>query len=364
MYKTVQKKWVKMPDISRTLTGCLLLPLFFLALSGCQKDMPVRETIVQDTTVPNVWPSPPKPPRIVYEYSISQPDDIGWSPSFIEKTVTFFAGRRNNRNMVRPYGIVIGAEEVLCVADPGARRIHKFYLAQQKYDEITEFREQELVSPIGVALDVQGKLYVSDSALRRVFVYDREGKAQLEIGNDATLQRPTGIAIDSLSERLYVVDTLDHSIKVFSLNGSFLFSIGKRGEGEGNFNFPTALAFDRAGKLYINDSLNFKVQIFKPDGTFISLFGKHGDGTGEFSKPKGVAIDSKGNIYVTDAIFDRVQMFNTRGELLLTFGESGQAPGQLWIPTAIYIDKRDRIFVADSYNKRVQVFQYLGGEGV
>lgn len=359
--KTLQKIRALMRCITNAPVPVLLLTVLFFAFSGCQMGAQVQVGVMQDVPVSLMWPPPPEPPRIEYLYNISKPDDVGWSPSFFEKTIAFFAGHHKNRMMVRPYGIIIGPDEVLCVADPGARIVHKFYLKEKAYKKITEFSKQELVSPIGVALDTRGMLYVSDSSLRRIFVYDRKGKSVRKIGSDALLQRPTGIAIDPSSGRLYVVDTLAHAIKVFSLDGSFLFSMGKRGKGEGAFNYPTAITLDKDGNLYINDSMNFRVQIFKPDGTFSGLFGKHGDGTGEFSNPKGVALDSEGHIYVTDAIFDRVQVFNTAGELLLTFGEAGQAPGQFWIPTALYIDSTDRIFIADSYNKRVQVFKFLSG---
>ena len=361
--KTLQKIRTFTRCITNAPVPVILLAMFFSVFAGCQISGQVKDNgVQQDASVPLVWPQPPEQPRIEYLYDIRGPADVGWSPSFFEKTVSFFAGHHKNRMMVRPYGIIIGSDEVLVVADPGARLVHKFYLKEKKYKTISEFRKQGFVSPIGVAFDAHGTLYVSDSALRRIFVYDRKGTALRKIGSDALLQRPTGIAVDPSSERLYVVDALAHAIKVFDLDGNFLFSMGKRGDEAGTFNYPTALALDKDGNLYVNDSLNFRVQIFKPDGTFSGLFGKHGDGTGEFSKPKGVALDSEGNIYVTDAIFDRVQVFNTAGELLLTFGEAGQAPGQFWIPTALYIDSTDRIFIADSYNRRVQVLKFLGGD--
>lgn len=364
--ETEDKPLQKIRALKRRITNppVFLLAVLFFVFFGCQMRGQVKEDAVGEVSVPLMWPLPPEQPRIGYLYDISGPADLGWSPSFLEKTVAFFAGQHKNRMMVRPYGIIITPDEVLAVADPGARLVHRFYLKEKKYKKITEFRKQELVSPIGVALDARGRLYVSDSALKRVFVYDRKGTALREIGSDALLQRPTGIAVDPSSGRLYVVDSLAHAIKVFDRDGSFLFSIGKRGNGAGAFNYPTAITLDKEGNLYINDSLNFRVQIFKPDGRFLRLFGKHGDGTGELSNPKGVALDSEGHIYVTDAIFDRVQVFNTAGELLLVFGEAGQAAGQFWIPTALYIDGTDRIFIADSYNKRVQVFKFLGGEGL
>ena len=236
-----------------------------------------------------------------------------------------------------------------------------FDLQECRYDMIKKFNKEDFISPIGVTMDSKGFLYISDSILKTVFVFNEEGDPERKIGGTDQLVRPTGIAIHPLLQRLYVVDTNAHLIQVFDLTGGFLHSIGKRGAGEGAFNYPTSLSIDREGLLYVTDSLNFRIQVFKADGEFLYLFGKHGDGMGEFSHPKGVALDSEANIYVTDAIFDAIQVFDKTGTLLLFLGEAGQGPGQFWIPTELFIDHTDRIFVADSYNQRVQVLRFVGG---
>lgn len=335
---------------------------FLLVLSfgwgGCGKPSP---TSVQVSTPSLVWPLPPEKPRIQYLYSISKPEDINISPSFFEKALGFLAGKKSSRQMVRPFGTYFSRSEILYVTDPGIGVIHQFDIKNQRYNQISKYGKKRLASPIGVIMDESGLLYLSDSVLRKVFVFGPKGEPVREIGGENRFVRPTGIAIHPSLKRLYVMDTMAQSIQVFDLEGNFLFSFGERGRGEGEFNFPTSLVIDRSGNLYVNDSLNFRVQVFNPDGKFLSLFGKHGDGRGEFSSPKGIALDTEGYIYVADAIFDSVQIFNNRGELLLYFGEAGQGPGEFWIPTSIFIDQANRIFVADSYNQRVQVFKFLGG---
>lgn len=319
---------------------------------------------LQDLDVNLVWPSPPEKARIKYLYSIAKPEDIGWSPSFFEKAFRIFAGAKAPRQIVRPLGIFCSRDETLYVADPGIRLVHKFDLQARRYEQIRNYDKQDFLSPVGVVMDEQDNLYISDSMLQRIFVFTPGSKPLLAIGAKDQLLRPTGIAIHPLLKRLYVADTTAHSIKAFDLKGNFLYSIGRRGNGQGEFNFPTSLAIDQDGKLFVNDSLNFRIQAFGPDGEFLFLFGKHGDGMGEFSQPKGLAFDRENNIYVTDAIFDAVQIFNHNGDLLLSFGEAGQQPGQFWIPTSIFIDQTNRIFVSDSYNQRVQVFKFLGGSGL
>ena len=53
------------------------------------------------------------------------------------------------------------------------------------------------------------------------------------------------------------------------------------------------------------------------DGKFLSSFGRHGNGSGDFAQPNGVGVDSEGHIYVVDALFDCVQIFDTKGRFLI-----------------------------------------------
>ena len=336
------------------------LVLLAVLCCGCARQ---PAEALRTASAPPVWPPPPEAARIQYLYSITRPADIGSATSLLGKVARAITGARIAPQVVRPYGMCLAPGDILYVADPGIQAVHRFDLKERRYDQIKKFGKQKFLSPIGVTMDSTGRLFISDSLLRTIFVYSAQGEPEEQIGTEDQLLRPTGIAIHPLLERLYVVDTSGHSIQVFDLAGTFLFTIGGRGTGEGAFNFPTAISIDSEGILYVNDSLNYRVQAFDADGRFLYLFGRQGDGMGEFSHPKGIALDSKGHLYVTDAIFDAVQIFDREGTLLLSFGEAGQDPGHFWMPSSIHIDATDRIFVADSYNQRIQVFRFLGGEG-
>jgi sugar lactone lactonase YvrE len=318
---------------------------------------------LQESEKPVLWPPPPEEPRIKFLYSISKPQDIGYEKGFFEKVLGVFAGSQGQRQMVRPHGLYFSKDEVLYVTDPGLHMVHVFDLKAHKYNQIKKHEKKEFLSPIGVDMDSRGNLYVSDSMLKRIFVFGPNGKSSVEIGKEENLLRPTGIAVQPELKRLYVVDTVAHMIKVFSLSGEYLFNIGGRGIEEGKFNYPTSLVIDKKGRLYVNDSLNYRIQVFESDGSFLYSFGKHGDGLGEFSQPKGIALDSEDHLYVADAIFDSIQVFDPSGALLLSFCDAGHGPLNLWLPSSIYIDKFNRIFVSDSYNQRVQVYKFLGENG-
>jgi DNA-binding beta-propeller fold protein YncE len=311
----------------------------------------------EDAAKGPVWPPPPQEPRIQFLKSLSGPADMGLKKSWLRRTVdTLFGTQEGGATMLRPYSVFSDGGRIY-VTDPGISALHIFNPPGKDYSLIRKFREEPLISPIGVTADTYS-VYLTDSVLKKVFVFDKEGTPQRVIGTPELFIRPTGIATDA--DRVYVVDTYGHSVFAFGKKeGNVLFQFGKNGQGHGEFHYPTNIFVGKDGLLYITDSLNFRIQIFDREGNFLSAFGKHGDAAGNFSKPKGIAVDSEGHIYVADADFDNIQIFDRDGKLLLVFGKTGRGKGEMVLPAGISIDDRDRIYVADSYNKRLQIFQYL-----
>jgi DNA-binding beta-propeller fold protein YncE len=204
----------------------------------------------------------------------------------------------------------------------------------------------------------EGYLF-TDSKLNKVFLLSADGKKIIPFGDAVNLNRPTGIAYSQLTNEVWVVETGAHRVSVFSRSGKLIRTIGERGDGRLQFNFPAYIWIDKAGRIYIVDSMNFRVQILSEDGNFVSSFGKQGDATGSFARPRGIATDSQGNIYVVDALFNAVQIFNIKGELMYYFGSLGSENNQFRLPSGIFIDNEDNIYVSDSYNSRVQIFKLL-----
>jgi DNA-binding beta-propeller fold protein YncE len=305
-----------------------------------------------------VWPGPPADAKIRFVRSIRSSHDVGVKSSLFTKMIRSISGEEDSEEqMVRPYGVYSDGDRVY-VTDPGLSLLHFFDFRDNRYLQITRAKNWSLESPVGVVVDGDGQIFVTDSVLKRVFTFNRDGKYLGEIGSPDIFQRPTGIALQD--DRIYVVDTQGHKVMVFSQNGGrLLFQFGKNGSKEGEFHYPTHIFASSDGHLYITDSLNFRIQIFDRDGNFLSAFGSLGDAVGDFAKPKGIAVDSDGNIYVADSQFDNVQIFDQSGRLLLSLGGSGSQNGRMSLPAGIFIDKNDRLYVTDSYNRRVQVFQYL-----
>jgi tripartite motif-containing protein 71 len=90
---------------------------------------------------------------------------------------------------------------------------------------------------------------------------------------------------------------------------SFITKWGSKGEGDGQFVSPGAVAVDSSDNVYVADQLNHRIQKFDSNGTFITKWGSRGEGDGQFTHPEGVVADSSGNVYVADASNNRIQKF-------------------------------------------------------
>ncbi len=332
--------------------ACLLFLLGTL-LTGCF--VPIQESREEVQNI-LIWPPPPQPTRITFLKEIVFPRDIRRKTGWWSSVKEFIFGK-NLPFIVRPYGLTVDENDNLLIADPGIGLVHIYNLQDGTYRRLPgEKDDLVMLSPIDVDLDSVGRVYVSDSAAKKVYVFDNEGKLEKTMGE---FLRPTGLAVNKALSRIYVVDTMGHRVRAYGTNGKHLFDFGQRGKDTEEFNYPTNISLDREGNVYITDAMNFRVHVFDQDGHYLYDFGRAGDGPGTFSKPRGLGVDSEGHIYVVDALFNNVQIMNSEGQPFLFFGKPGVRPGEFSLPAGLFIDDRDRIFVADSFNQRIQVFQYV-----
>ncbi len=305
-----------------------------------------------------VWPPAPDLARIRYVATITGPKDIGAGPSWLARAASVLVGRKREPRVLRPRAMVVDRSGRLLVADPEQRMVHVFDVGRRKYSYL---EPAPFASPVGLAVGSADEIYVADSGRRRVFVYGPDGKRRATLGlagGKEIFRRPTGVAVGP-DGRLHVVDTAACTITTLNPQGGVERVIGRRGTGQGEFNFPTDVAAGRDGRLWVVDAMNARLQLFDPAGHFVREFGSRGNGTGDVDKPKGVAVDSDGHVYVAEAMHDVVQIFDQEGRLLLVVGQTGNRAGEFSLPSGVYIDGADRLYVADALNGRVQVFQYV-----
>ena len=323
-----------------------------------------------------VWPDPPDVARIRWieqyrgEPKSAQPVEA--KPKKKESWMLRVAGIQPveiskadlKYKLVRPYGVAIDSKGNIYAADTYVGAVFIFNPETKAVDFIRNGREARFKALIGLAIDDADRLFVTDSGLQRIFVFDASHKFQATFGTDR-LERPSGVAVDNKNRFLYVSDVLKNNVVVYDLDTfKYLRTLGgppqKIGDDTpGTFARPTNLAVGPKGEVFVSDTLNGRIQVFDADGTFLNTIGKPGDGPADFARPKGIATDSDGHLWVADADQNRVKVFDRQGHLCAFFGEYGYFPGQFALPSGIAIDKNNRVIVAEQVlNGRLQVFRY------
>jgi sugar lactone lactonase YvrE len=170
---------------------------------------------------------------------------------------------------------------------------------------------------------------------------------------------PTGVALDS-SGILYVADSYNHRLQRITPTGGVAL-IGTRGGGRGQFLSPQGVATDARSAFYVVEGGNNRVQKFSDQGVLELIFGRAGSGTGEFRNPTGIAIaPTTGDIYVADTGNSRVQRFDAHGNYLATLGGRGGIYVPLVSPQSVAVDSWDNLYVADTFAHQIVQYDALG----
>ncbi len=319
-----------------------------------------------------MWPAAPEVPRFMYAGQLlgeanfrpaeAEANGVG---RFLRRLAAWVIGEQKPTVLQRPQSGTVDAAGRILVTDASRQAVFVFdttageLLVWDKADGLANF-----VSPNGIASGADGQILVADAQLGIVARLDSRGNPGRAIGR-GMLKRPTGLAYDAVQKRIFVADTYAHDIKIFDNDGQLLKVIGRQGEGKGEFNYPTFLAF-ASGELYVADTLNSRIQVFADGGDRWRLsFGRRGMYVGNLVRPKGITVDTDGNIYVVESYYDHLLVFNRNGDFLMAIGGLGQQTGNFYLPAGAWADTRNRVFVSDMFNGRVVVFQYLetGGDG-
>ena len=258
-----------------------------------------------------------------------------------------------------------------------------------------------LGSPMGLAVDARGNIYISDTLNHRVRRVDiRTGEIDTVAGtgkkgfeNDggnadmATLNGPTGLAFDSLGN-LYIADTGNNRIRKIDRHSGFLVNVAGNGEtgDSGDFdlaqnarlNKPSALVFDSYGNLFIADTGNHQVRWVEPKRHLIFTIagtGKRGfSGEGDrkctdsaFSNPTGLAVDKDGRLYISDTDNQRIRRLTVESRMdskVVTVAGSGERGyngdgldawnTDLAYPGAMVITRHNLLYFVDTGNNLVR----------
>ena len=181
----------------------------------------------------------------------------------------------------------------------------------------------------------------------------------LEDNETHIFQSPRSIAVNENGD-LFILDQRENSIYKFDEKGHFLATIGREGQGPGEFQIPYDIVF-KNNTLYVADFGNRRVQCFEEKGKYISDFQVRGN----FVK---IAVDSKGNIYLpyyTDQFL--VHKYSEKGELLNSFVDTEIAPmkgdprlQRAYNSVNFTVDHKDNIYIAYRFQNKIQKYNSHG----
>jgi DNA-binding beta-propeller fold protein YncE len=281
----------------------------------------------------------------------------------------------------------------------------------------------QLNGPEGLAVDTEGNLYVAEYSNNRVSVFTAAGAFVRAFGKGVggpgidvctsscqagtidypasagagALSSPVDVAIAS-SGRVYVSDSQNSRIDVFTSAGAFLFAFGaevKPGGGdrcdagtgceEGLFSNGAGAFMDvdgigiSGGLLYAADSSNNRVQVFDLEGAFQFAFGEDVGGPGvdvctiasgcqlaedegpnAIDTPSDVAVAPGGNLYVSyNGLESGVAVVSPQGLVLNRFG-AALGPGFLEGAVGVAVSPDGLVHVADQVEEDVTTFSAAG----
>lgn len=332
------------------------LILFGLLATGCAPAVKERPRFF--------WPISGQEPKIEYiNFYVTEDDAKRGDENYLAEAI--FGKERPQPIFKRPHAIASDSQGRVFVADSALGKVFVFDLVrhQVRVLEDESGADQAFKFPAGVAVGADGSVLVCDSNMPAVLVFGPDEKFRYKFGS-AHLGRPTGIAIDGAG-RVAVVDTGVHRLSLFEMDGTFIKHLGERGFGPGQFNFPLDVAVNKEGDLFVIDALSARVQVLNRAGEFVRSFGERGTAIGSFQLPKSIAISASGHVYVSDSQAHRFVIFDQEGNYLLSVGgrspirEGGVSPGGFYMPQGLDVDANDTIWIVDGLNRMFHQFQYL-----
>jgi sugar lactone lactonase YvrE len=254
-------------------------------------------------------------------------------------------------------------------------------------------KSAELANPGRIAFDSSGNLYIGDTGNARIRKVNTSGDISTVAGDgqvgstgdggaatSSELNSPIGVALDS-SGNVYIADSGNNKIRKVTVSTGKISTLAGTGtagyNGEGTATSaelygPTDVAVDRSGNVYIADKGNNRIR--KVSGTTISTVvgnesqGYSGDGgaatSAELSNPNGFTLDSAGNYYVADTGNNRIRKVNAGTLIISTLTGNGTAAdtgnngpavsAEINQPRGLGVNSANDLYIADTGNNLVR----------
>jgi DNA-binding beta-propeller fold protein YncE len=288
----------------------------------------------------------------------------------------FGADRYPPLGLNAPRSIAAGQDGDIYVADSRNHRILHIGADGSLLKEWGTFADQQsgnapigtFNEPWGVAVGPDGSVYVSDTWNHRIQKFTKDGKPITMWGqygqptpdipeSKSYFWGPRGVAVN-LQGQVFVADTGNKRIVVFDSDGKYITEFGSAGLDPGQFDEPVGVAVADDGTVFVTDTWNQRIQSFIPssDGTVYAplqqwdvnaWFGQSLD-----NKPF-IAVGKDKHVFITDPEGYRVIEFTDTGEFVRTWGDFGSGPNEIGLAAGVAVDPSGFVWVSDAGNNRI-----------
>jgi len=194
-----------------------------------------------------------------------------------------------------PINVAVDKDGTCYVTDTGRAQV----LVYDKDGNLLEaIGKKDEWKPCGIALSGD-RFYVTDLKTPGVRVYNRTDRkllfsfpqASSATNDPARLFQPTNLALDPQG-RIYVSDSGGFVTKIYDSEGKFVRSVGDLGVTPGQFTLPKGIGVDHEGRFYVVDAAAPVVQLFDAEGRLLMFFGQPAtSGEAGLYLPAGLTID-------------------------------------------------------------------------
>ena len=326
------------------------------------------------------------------------PDDLPAIAASVSDPVAVASDRNGN-----VYAALLGTHQVVRIDSGGTIWLVAGTGGQGSSGDGGPAKGATLSSPVGLAVDAAGNLYICDSAANRIRRVGTDGMITTFAGTGksggtgdggpataATLATPSAIAIDTHGD-LLIADTLNNVVRAVTPDGIIhtIAGTGKRGSSGNGGNAlraamwsPAGVAADNAGNIYIADTGNLWIYKLTPDGIITRCAGVDtsvsspfggGDPTlavnNTLSTPTSLAVDQLGNLFVVEYGAARVLLITPDGKISSyagtgtggTSGDGGLARFANLNVIGIAVDAHNNLLIADGVTNRVRIVTAADG---
>jgi uncharacterized protein (TIGR03437 family) len=249
-------------------------------------------------------------------------------------------------------------------------------------------------SPSGLAISSSGDLYFADTLNHVVRKVTASGTISTVAGNNtsgysgnaaaatlAQLNTPLGVAVDS-SGNLYIADTFNHVIRKVGTDGNISTVAGNGvagyyGDGglatAAHLNYPQSVTIAPSGELIVADTINHVIRKFREGGNITTIAGNGDYGFGgdrgpalkaTFFYPRSAAVDTDGSLYIVDTLNSRIRKVGADGIVVTVagngkyadWGNTGAATSMpLFFPWGLAVNGSGNVVVSDSQSSKIRL---------